>query len=68
MVKKLITMTIISVILLALGAALAWSFLRFSYYENTAYGYTVRTDRLTDDKCLHSGSEDILKVLALDRC
>ena len=67
MVKKWITKAVVIVIILAIGAVFVWSYFRFSYEENTAYGYTVRTDRL-GEKCLYSGSEDILNVLALDRC
>ena len=50
-----------------LGAILEPIF-RYSYEENAAYGYKVRTDRLSGETCLASGTQEIATVLALERC
>ena len=67
-VKKSTTRVVLCVILLAIVAAFGWSYLRYSYDQNTTYGYIVRTDRLTGEKCLESGSDSFLNVLAIQRC
>jgi hypothetical protein len=66
--NRWITRAILFVIVLSVGAVFLWPFIRYSYDKNTTLGYTLRTDRLTGEKCLDSGPEDILRVLAVSRC
>ena len=42
--------------------------LRYSYETDRTFGHTIRTDRLTGERCFSSGSDQMLRQLGLPRC
>ncbi len=41
---------------------------RYSYVKNDTFGLGVRTDRLTGEKCLYVGSDELARKIGLRPC